>query len=180
MKSRWYWLTLILLLFTTSVFAQSAVIRGESAPGVYENLKSTGGVLQALVTSIPAIDPCQSSAVVKSSVVVNITTATTTALVVPSGSTTIYVCAVALTISQVITTANTFKFIQGTGAACVTAPSDLTGLFGGGGITATSPIVISHIGAGTLFKTNAAGGLCATTIIGLSGNFHGVVTYVQQ
>lgn len=176
----------LLAVISFSVFAQSAIIRGEASAGVYENLKSTSGVLQSIInsgtitTNASAVDPCQSSAVAKSSALFNITTATTTALVAPSGSLVVYACSFTTTISNVITTANTLKFIQGTGAACASAPSDLTGTFNAGSILAAQPTVIAAGQGGTLFKTAAAGGLCATTAIGASASFNGVVTYVQQ
>lgn len=181
----------ILLSFSTLVSAQSGVIRGEESAGNYSNLKSTTGVLQTIVNSgavtvsgtvtatPPATDPCASSGITKSSVLVNITSATTTQLVALSGTTIVYVCNFTLTVSQVITTANTIKFVYGTGSACGTGTTDLTGTFGAGGITASLPMVIMG-GGNTLFKTIAGNALCATTAIGASGTFQGIVTYVQQ
>ncbi len=125
-------------------------------------------------------DPCQSSGVAKSSVPINITSAATTALVAVSGSTTVYVCGFSFTISEVVTTANTIQFEQGTGAACVGAPTALTGLYGAGGVTAGDPVPINAGGGSTVFKTAASNGLCAVTAIGASGSFQGVLTYVQQ
>lgn len=138
------------------------------------------GVGIAKVTIAGVGDPCLSSEIPKSSVVINITTAATTALVVPSGSTVVYICDFTFSVSQVATTANTLKFIQGTGAACVTGPTDLTGLFGAGGITAGIPILVSATSSGSVFKTAASGGLCAVTAIGASASFQGVLTFVQQ
>lgn len=173
------------LLFSQIAFGQSAIIRGEASAGTYENLKSTSGVLQTIVNSgivgiNGAADPCLSNTVSKSSAVINISTAATTALVAPSGAFTIYVCDFSFTISQVVTTANTLKFVQGTGAACVTGQSDLTGLFGAGGVTAGIPITVTAASSGSVFKTAASGGLCATTAIGASAAFQGVLTFVQQ
>ena len=171
-------LGLLLALFATTVLAQSAIIRGEESAGVYQNLKSTSGVLQVIATQSSA-DPCASPGVVKNSIPVAITSATTTQLVALVSAQTVFVCNFTLTISQVITTANTIKFVYGTGSACGTGTTDITGLFGGGGITAAAPIVIMG-GGNTLFKTIAGNALCVTTAIGASGNFQGVVTYVQQ
>lgn len=171
----------VAFLFATSAFGQSAIIRGELSPGVYVNLKSDASGNLNIVTGAAAIDPCQSSGVAKSSAKFDITSATTTALVAVSGTTSIYVCGFTFTISQVITTANTFVFEQGTGVACAGAPIALTGLFGAGGITAGAPLVIAAgTGSGTIFKTAASNGLCALTAIGATGDFHGVLTYVQQ
>lgn len=125
-----------------------------------------------------AVDPC--SYATKSSVPINITSATTTQLVAISGSTAIYVCHFSFTASQVITTANTLQFEYGTSTTCVGA-NKLTGLYGAGGVTAGDPIVISAgNGNGTLFSAPASNGLCALTAIGASASFQGVLTYVQQ
>lgn len=132
----------------------------------------------SVAVTLPTIDPCQNSAVAKSSAIINITSAATTALVPVSGATTVYVCGFSMSISQVITTANTLVFEQGTGAACATSPIALTGLFGAGGITAAQPIVVTA-GGSTVFKTAASNGLCALTAIGATGSFQGVLTFVQ-
>lgn len=131
-----------------------------------------------LLVAVPAIDPCMSSNVAKSSVAINITTATTTSLVAISGTTTIYVCGFSMSISQVITTANTIAFVTGTGATCGTGTVSQTGAYGTGGITAAAPIVVSAAGS-TLFKSLAGDRLCATTTIGASAAFVGLLTYVQ-
>ena len=132
-----------------------------------------------LVEDYTNADPC-ASGLAKSQAVINITTATTTSLVAVSGSTVVYVCGFSATISQVITTPNTIQFEYGTGAAC-TGPVVMTGLYGGGGVTAGAPITVSYGGAGsTIFKTTASQGVCALTAIGATGSFQGVLTYVQQ
>lgn len=141
-----------------------------SAQGVGASGPNIGG---------PAVvDPC--SYATKSSVAINITSATTTQLVAISGSTSIYVCHFSFTASQVITTANTLQFEYGTSTTCVGA-NKLTGLYGAGGVTAGDPIVVSAgNGNGTLFTAPASNGLCALTAIGASASFQGVLTYVQQ
>ena len=173
--SRYLGLAALFLSFS----AAAVVIQTEDSPGVYSNTKSTAGVIQTLNTPAAAIDPCMSLAVAKSSAIINIVTAATTALVIPNGAQTVYVCGFMLTISQVITTANTLQFVQGTGSSCATGQTALTGLFGAGGITAASPIVVAS-GTVTVFKTAASGGLCAVTVIGATGSFQGLLTYVQQ
>jgi hypothetical protein len=179
-------LALSLLLVSCAVFGQSAIIRGEESAGSYLNLKSTSGVLQTIVNSgtitvTPvATDPCASSAVAKSSVAINISTAATTSLVAINGTTVIYVCAFTMTISQVVTTANTIQFVTGTGATCGTGTVAQTGAFGTGGVTAAPPITVATGTGHTLFKSLAGDRLCATTTIGGSGAFVGVLTYVQQ
>lgn len=122
-----------------------------------------------------ALNPCNSSAV-RSSATITMSTATTTELVPLVAGQTIYVCEAAMTISQVVTTANTIKFVYGTGSACATGTTNLTGAFGTGGITAGIPITVNTGG----FKTIASNALCATTTIGATGFFHGVVSYIQQ
>lgn len=127
-----------------------------------------------------AADFCALPQYDKSSVVVNISTAATTQLVALSTGKAVYVCSVALSISQVVTTANTIKFVGGTGASCGTGTTDLTGAFGAGGVTAGTPIVV-NVGAGhTMFTAPMSNALCATTTIGGSASFVGVVTYVQR
>lgn len=131
------------------------------------------------VVSVQNNDPCSYAA--KSSVPISITSATTTSLVALSGSTVIYVCGFSLTISQVVTTANTFVLEYGTGATCGTGTTALTGTFGAGGVTAGIPIVITYGSGNSTVATAPAGNrLCALTAIGGSGSFQGILTYVQQ
>lgn len=125
------------------------------------------------------LDPCMNPLIAKSSAAINITTATTTSLVAVSGSTTVYVCGVSMTVSEVITTPNTILFEYGTGAAC-TSPTVLTGKYGDGGVTAGIPIVVNASNGGTIFKSAASNGICALTAIGASASFQGVITYVQS
>jgi hypothetical protein len=125
------------------------------------------------------LDPCLSPAVAKSSAAINITTATTTSLVAVSGTTSVYVCGFALTISEVATTANTLQFEYGTGASC-TSPTVLTGAFGAGGVLAATPLAITEYAGSTMFKAPSGNGVCALTAIGATGTFQGVLTYVQQ
>ncbi len=125
-------------------------------------------------------DPCSYAA--KSSVKIAITSATTTAMVAVSGTTTVYVCGYDFTISEVVTTANTLKFESGTGSACASPVADLTGLYGAGGVTAAAPIHVASAGNGssTVFNGGASNGVCAVTAIGATAFFEGVLTYVQQ
>lgn len=123
---------------------------------------------------------CMSSDSNKQSVVVSVTSAATTALVAPVANTTIYVCAFTISVSQVVTTPNTFKLVQGTGAACVTGQTNLTGLYGDGGVTAAAPIVVIYSPTGAAIKGTLSAGLCITTAIGATGSFQGMLTYVQQ
>lgn len=122
-----------------------------------------------------ALNPCNTAAV-RTSAAFNLATATTTELVALVANQTVYVCDISMTISQVATTANTIKFVYGTGTACATGTANITGTFGIGGITAGIPIVVNTGG----FKTIVSNALCATTTIGATGLFSGVVSYVQQ
>lgn len=124
---------------------------------------------------VTAVNPCETSAP-RQSVKIAITTATTTELVAFTTGNVIYVCEFSLTISQVVTTANTIKFVYGTGTACATGTTDITGAFGTGGVTAGIPISVNGGG----FKTAVSNALCATTTIGGSAAFSGVVSYIQQ
>lgn len=174
--------SIFLLCISLSAFAQSQVLRAESSAGVYQNVKTDGNQNLSVSMASPGStgDPCIASSVAKLSAIINITTATTTQLVALSGTTVVYVCDFTLTISQVVTTPNTLKFVRGTGASCGTGTTDLTGLFGDGGVTAAPPLFIASSSTGTTFKTTAGNALCATTAIGATGSFQGVITYVQQ
>ena len=141
---------------------------------------NANGQLVTVGAATSVNDPCASSGVTKSSAVINISTATTTALVPVSGSTSVYVCGFSATISQVVTTANTLQFEYGTGTACASGPTVLTGAYGAGGVTAGAPLFIAEDGHGTIFKSPASNGICAVTTIGASGNFAGVLSFVQQ
>lgn len=137
--------------------------------------------LMALLFSAPALadDPCANPANTRQVASISISTATTTELVALSGTKTIYVCGFSLTISQVVTTANTLRFQYGTGSTCGTGTTNITGLLGGGGITAGLPIVLITANSNTLFSTAAGNALCALTAIGATASFQGFVTYVQ-
>ncbi len=138
----------------------------------------TMGVNPAGNAQALGVDPCSGT---KSSVAINITSATTTSLIAVSGTTAIYVCGFTFTISQVVTTANTLYFEYGTSTNC-TGTHALTGLFGAGGVTAGAPILIASNGDGghAVISAPAANGICAVTVIGATGSFQGTLTYVQQ
>jgi hypothetical protein len=136
-----------------------------------------GSTLVANVT----VDPCASSAVVKSHAFANITTAITTALVPVSGSTNIFVCGINFDLASA--TSSTILFESGTGSACAV----VTGCVSSGicsatyrnGAIAEQPYQLGY-GAGTVFSTGAGNGLCALTTVGTSPNIAVDVTYVQQ
>ncbi len=124
-------------------------------------------------------DPCAAGP--KQSSAINVSTATTTALVAISGTTTVYVCGFSLTISPSGTTADTAQFEYGTGAACVTTQTLLTGTFGNGDLTTTVSVTpISYGGSNaTIVKSAAANGICLVSA-GTNVSIQGVLTYVQQ
>jgi hypothetical protein len=118
------------------------------------------------------INPCQSTSIVKSSVVVAQSTATTTALVAAVAGKTTYVCGFYATFSGT-TPALTFKTGTQTTTACDTATASLTGTF-----LPTSGSYIGMGGPGTLFQSIASGQLCVTSVA--SAAVSGVLVYVQM
>lgn len=135
-------------------------------------------VVAASITNIAgASDPCEDVSAIKLSAFANITTATTTALVAPSGTTNIYVCSYQVS-SFSTTTTNTVILENGTGAACATSPTALTPTYSNS--TFTAPI-IWHEGPGaTLFATGTSQGLCALTTVGSTPVISVKISYVQQ
>lgn len=122
-------------------------------------------------------DPCQNSSVLKSSAFANITTATTTALVAPSGTTNIYVCSYVISSFSTATT-NTVILENGTGASCATAPSALSPTYTNS--TFSAPVIWSEGSGGTLFSTGTSQGLCALSTVGSTPVIFVRFTYVQQ
>lgn len=115
-------------------------------------------------------DPCGPSAS-KSSVPLAITTATTTQLVALSAGKKVYVCAVDASLGL----SDTLKLEYGTGSACGTGTTALTGAI------ASDTAVIQVLAAnpsGTLVTAPAGNALCAVSTG--TGGIQGVLTYVQQ
>lgn len=129
--------------------------------------------------SFAAYDPCAANDTGKSTAIISITSATTTALVAGSTGKIVYVCSISLTISQVVTTANIFTLETGTGGACGANAAALTGAFGTGGITAGAPLSVTASYGGSLMQSALGGDICAVTTIGGSGSFMGFITYVK-
>lgn len=156
---------------------------GTVGAGRYQfvNCDTNGNINVSTTPVAVQADPCLNSAVAKTSVAINITSATTTQLVAPSGSLAVFVCGFSFTVSEVITTANTLQFIAGTGATCGGSTVTKSGLYGAGGITAAAPIFIQSSGGnGSIFSAAASSGVCVVTAIGASGSFQGILTFVQQ
>jgi hypothetical protein len=130
--------------------------------------------------TLPVGDPCQSPGNAKSSVPINITTATTTQLVALSGTKTIYVCGASFTIAPSGTTADTILFEFGTGASCGTGTTALTGAFGAGDLTTTTGVTpITLADPGVSITAPAGNALCAVSA-GTTVNIQGVLQFVQQ
>ncbi len=129
----------------------------------------TAGSITASFSPITtsSADPCLISP--KASAVIAISTATTTSLVAASAGKAVYVCGFAASIGAT----TTVQFETGTGAACVTTQTALTGVFAPG--TGT---VLSLSGEGTKLTAPAGQPLCAVSTG--TGGINGVLTYVQQ
>jgi hypothetical protein len=134
-------------------------------------------VTGAVTTS--SSDPCASNA--KSSAAINIVTTTTTSIVAVSGSTAVYVCGFSISLAPSATSADIAAFVYGTGAACVSGQTSLTGAYGNGDLTSAAAVVPINYGNGgaTIFKAPASNGVCIVSS-GTAVNIQGVLTYVQQ
>jgi hypothetical protein len=124
-------------------------------------------------------DVCSYAA--KSSTPITLTTIVTATVVPVSGSTAVYVCGFSFTIAPSATSADTIKFVYGTGAACASGQTALTGTYGNGDLTIAAPVVpISYgNGNGTVMIAPASNGLCTITT-GTAVNIQGILSYVQQ
>lgn len=114
------------------------------------------------------VDPCGPQNL-KSSAVVTAPAVATTQIVALVANRSIYVCGFAL--SQAA--AGTFQWIYGTGAACGTGTTNLTGAF-----TTAVGGDFTYSGAGTVFQTPIGQALCIT-LTGAAATAAGVVTFVQ-
>lgn len=132
----------------------------------------SGPQLSAIIYNSNA-NPCQSGSVVKSSAVVNISSATTTALVTSVSGKITFVCGF---YSTVVGTSPTLVFKTGTqvSAACDTSPVAITGTF-----APTSGSVLNMSHGATLFQSASGGQICATTG-GTGPSVQGVIVFVQQ
>lgn len=138
---------------------QTAALQLDSDGSLYANVREYTSVL----------DPCQNPWNAKSSVPVAISTATTTQLVALSGTTKVYVCG----FTGAVTATNTLTFEYGTGSACGTGTTALTGAM-------VLPVGVTAIGnsGGTVMSGIAGNALCVLS--GTTGAVNGVLTYVQQ
>jgi hypothetical protein len=118
---------------------------------------------------LSANDPCQSSAVAKQSVTVNISAAGTTQFVGISGTLSIYVCGF---YASAAGTSPSLQFEYGGGTTC-TSPTALTGV-----ILASTTVPLELASGLTNFKAPSGTGLCGVAG-GTTPNLQGVLTYVQ-
>ena len=129
-------------------------------------------IVVALLISLPFLptaahadatgDPCLNPALAKSTVVVNVATATTTQLVTLQAGQTIYVCSFVLDFSG-----TNYTFEYGTGTTCGTGTTAMSGGF-------TSAL---EEGGFTLFHTASGNAMCVVTTgtVALAG----IVVYLQ-
>ncbi len=121
-----------------------------------------------------AVDPCFTNTP-KSSVAINISTATTTQLVAGIVGQKVYICG--FTISMVSTVAaNTLQLVYGTGASC-TSPTNLTGVMSSG-ILANGAVVINY--PTPLIPSAAGQSACAISTVGTGPSIAGVLSFIQQ
>lgn len=147
---------------------QGANIATVTASGALK-VDGTGGTF-----TLPSTDPCESSGVAKSSVVLNTSTATTTLLVALASSKVIFVCGYDASMGG---TSPTAKFVYGTQVTnpCDTGQTALTGTYL---ISVGNELSAGQAGQ-TVFATAASQQLCLVTT-GTNPSVQGVLTYVQQ
>lgn len=118
-------------------------------------------------------DLCQNSNITKTTAVVNISSATTTALVPAVAGKTTYLCTFN---ASVVGTTPTLLFLTGTQTttACDTAPVNLSGTIA---IVSTTFVDIDNVASSFISATG--GQLCVTTG-GTAPSVQGVIIYVQQ
>jgi hypothetical protein len=136
---------------------------------------SITGTVTATGTTAGTADPCLSSAIAKSSIPINLSSAATTQLVALSGTTSIYVCGFVLTDTGV-TTATTIQLEYGTGSTCGTGTTALTGTFAQSLLTSA---IVVNVAGGTQIKAPSGNALCAV-VAGTTPSIQGYLTYVQQ
>lgn len=142
----------------------TATWSGGTSPTVQVNTLETSAS-----SPLSANDPCQSSAVAKQSVTVNISAAGTTQFVGISGTLSIYVCGF---YASAAGTLPSLQFEYGGGTTC-TSPTALTGV-----ILASTTVPLELASGLTNFKAPSGTGLCGVAG-GTTPNLQGVLTYVQ-
>jgi len=153
MKLRYVWLSILaFLILTAPGFAQQNL-----------NVNVTGYTLTT--------DVCQNPIVPKSSLAVNIATATTTQLVALSTGETISVCGFS---ASLMGTTPSIEFENGTGTTCGTGTTALTGTF------APTSGSFLHLGFGPVqFAAPVSNALCAVSG-GTTPSIQGILVYVKR
>jgi hypothetical protein len=138
---------------------------------------SAAQIEPAQTVALNSTDPCQSSSIVKQHVFKNITTATTTAIVAPSGTLNVYICGIDFQLNS--TTASTVLFEFGTGTACATSPTAVSATYSNGALV--SETVHMGFGGHSYFAPLGAGqGFCAVSTVGAGPTIAVDVTFIQQ
>jgi hypothetical protein len=141
---------------------------------------ATGTLYAFIGTALPyndltanTTDPCNpSSTIQKLSVIISETVSTQ--LVSTAGTANIYVCGYSFTISGSATA--TAQFTSGTGAACATGTTNITGTYLG---NTNGPLIVNGPTDGYVFKVLNGLNLCLA-VGGTTPSAQGVLTYVQQ
>lgn len=151
-----------------------ALTDGTSTAGVTAASTAAVAATPALVVaqSPNGADPCANPNVTKSSVAIDITSATTTKMVALSSGKITYVCGFSASMTG---TAPTMLFEYGTNVSgeCDTGTTALTGAY-----IPTSGAFVQDRGFGTMFATAASKDLCIVS--GGTPVLKGVLTFVQQ
>lgn len=119
------------------------------------------------------VDPCENPNVVTVTAGINISTATTTAIVAAVAGKSIYLCSFNATANG---TTPAFTFIAGTQTStpCDTGASTLSGAF-----APTAGSFVSLTSQGIILKTAASQQLCLTSG-GTTPSIQGIISYAQQ
>ena len=153
-----------------STYPTAGTISVSFAPINTTNVTVTSGALTVtnpvVVTQTTTGDPCENPQVAKSSVVLAISTATTTQLVTPSGTTAVYVCGLSASFGA----STTMSLEYGTSSAC-TGTHALTGVYA----PATGSVLTL---GGSHLVTPGSQGVCAVSTG--TGGINGVLTFLQQ
>ncbi len=171
---------LIMLLFWSPADAAQGATGNGTSPIICDatvakcaNVVTMPNGLNAPVVAgfVDSITSVQSVACDKSASI-NITTTSTTEIVLVSGATAIYVCGFLLDKSSGAGTTMQFLYGTKTTTGCDTGPVVLTGPMDG-----NQAILAIGSGNGTIFRTPASKELCITTVNG--GGFAGFLWYAQ-
>ena len=177
MKNLFTKLALLAVLLCTASLSHAECYNPSNATGagVPVDCVSVDAYINAAGQAVPFSigDICQNTNIAKSSVPVNITTATTTAVIAAIALKKIYVCSVNAYITG---TTPTVLFLTGTQTttACDTGAINLTGTF-----PFTTGTLIAWENANIEFTSLVGGQMCITTG-GTSPSVQGFITYVQQ